>query len=77
MMEELTKFEKGIVTRPRRHFYDRFAKDLKQWNLRHIDHMHYTLPLYTPLADGFRFPSTYVGQYGVYEALKHLLSTDP
>jgi hypothetical protein len=29
MMDELTKFERGVVSRPRRHFYGRFAKDLK------------------------------------------------
>ena len=39
--------------------------------------MHYTIPLFTPVPDGFRFPSIYVGQYGVYDAIKHLFKNDP
>lgn len=39
--------------------------------------MHYTIPITTPMTNGFKFPSTYVGQYGVYDALKHVISIDP
>ena len=34
--------------------------------------MHYTTPLTVGTADGFKFPGEYTGQYGVYEAVKHL-----
>lgn len=39
--------------------------------------MHYTIPLFTPVPDGFRFPSNYVGQYGVYDSIQHLFKNDP
>lgn len=74
--EELQQYYRGVVERPARHFYGRFVKDMKQWNLQHIDFMHYTIPIFTPMLDGFRFPSSYIGQYGVYEALRHLLLHD-
>jgi|JI9StandDraft_1071089.scaffolds.fasta_scaffold99951_2 hypothetical protein len=61
MGEELNKLEGSDAAKPKRHFYGRFAKDLKQWNKKHFDFMHYTIPLHTPLSDGFRFPSTFVG----------------
>jgi hypothetical protein len=34
--------------------------------------MHYTVPLTAGTSDGYSFPGEYVGQYGVYEAIKHL-----
>lgn len=34
--------------------------------------MHFTIPLDPSNVGGFRFPGEYVGQYGVYEAVKHL-----
>ena len=77
MFEKLNTFYKGSAEAPKRHFYGWFVKDLRQWNLKSLDFMHYTIPLFTPVADGFRFPSIYVGQYGVYDAVKHLFQNDP
>lgn len=57
---------------PRRHYYNRFVKDMKQFSLKHVDFMHFTVPLDPSNVGGFRFPGEYVGQYGVYEAVKHL-----
>ena len=34
--------------------------------------MHYTVPLTTAKSDGYVFPSEYIGQYGVFEAIKHI-----
>lgn len=34
--------------------------------------MHYTVPLVPSNTDGFKFPGEYTGQYGLYEAVKHL-----
>lgn len=34
--------------------------------------MHYTIPITHGAADGFRFPGEYAGQYGAYDAIKHL-----
>ena len=34
--------------------------------------MHYTVPLRTPLWTGWEFPSEYTGQYGVFEAVRHI-----
>jgi hypothetical protein len=59
---------------PKRHFHNRFIKDYKQWAARYIDFVHYTLPLQAASSDGFRFPGEYAGQYGAYDALKHLYS---
>ena len=36
--------------------------------------MHFTVPLTAPVQDGYKFPSEYVGQYGVYEAVHHIYS---
>ena len=49
-------------------------KDLRAWNLKHFDFMNYTIPQVTAIADGFRFPGQYVGQYGVYDAVRHLFA---
>jgi len=60
---------------PQRHFYDRFVRDMRQWSLKYVDHMHYTTPLFAETHnDGFTFPGEYVGQYGAYEAIKHIYS---
>ena len=57
---------------PRRHYYNRFAKDFKQWTEKYVDFAHYTVPLVVGTADGYQFPGEYVGQAGVYETVKHL-----
>ena len=61
---------------PKRHFYGRFLKDMSQFHLEWFDYMHYTVPIFTAKPDGFRFPSKFIGQYGVYDALRHLLIQD-
>ena len=59
---------------PRRHYFNRFVKDFKNYTEKYIDYMHYTVPLVTGQSGGYKFPSEYVGQYGVYDALKHIYS---
>lgn len=59
---------------PKRHLYSRFIKDFRQWNLTAFDYVHHTTPLTGSAPDGFRFPGEYVGQYGTYEAVKHIYS---
>ena len=77
VMNQMTDYYRGnSVEQPWRHFYGRFVKDMQQYNLEDFDFMHYTVPLFTAKPDGFRFPSKFVGQYGVYDALRHLLIKD-
>lgn len=59
---------------PQRHFHNKFIKDYKQWALKYFDFVHYQIPIVFGTADGFKFPGEYVGQYGVYEAVRHLYS---
>jgi hypothetical protein len=59
---------------PKRHYYNRFVKDFKQWTKKYVDFMHYSVPLVTANAEGFVFPGEYCGQYAVYEAVKHFYS---
>ena len=59
---------------PKRHFVDRFVRDMRVWNEKKIDFMHFTVPLKAPTQDGYRFPSEYIGQYGVYDAVHHIYS---
>ena len=78
VMDELQKYYAGSsVPRPQRHFYSRWVKDMRQFHLKTFDFMHYTIPNVTALADGFRFPAQYVGQYGVYETIRKLFSEHP
>lgn len=42
------------------------------WTEKYIDFMHYTVPLKTAVPGGYEFPGDYVGQYGAYEAIKHI-----
>jgi len=77
MMDEFSKYYKNnTVARPQRHFLGRFVKDFRQWDLKSIDYMHYSIPMLTALPDGFRFPSQYMGQYGTYDALRHIFEND-
>jgi hypothetical protein len=57
---------------PKKHYYNRFVKDFRHWTMKYVDFMHFTVPLVTGQSDGFQFPSEFVGQYGAYEALKHI-----
>ena len=59
---------------PQRHFLTRFVKDFKEFTLKQVDYAHYTVPINPANSNGFVFPSQYVGQYGVYEAIKHVYS---
>jgi hypothetical protein len=59
---------------PRRHFHNKFVKDYKQWTQKYLDFVHYQIPLPSFTTDGFSFPGEFVGQYGVYDAVKHLYS---
>ena len=86
MMEEVSSkinsltyvgfYAKNSIERPKRHFMNRFVKDYKQWALKYFDFVHYTIPMQTPTPERFEFPSEYCGQYGVYEAVRHLYAKD-
>ena len=67
-------YKNSVNELPQRHFHNRFVKDYKQWALKYFDFVHYSLPQTSPTADGFQFPGEYVGQYGVYDAVKHIYS---
>jgi hypothetical protein len=60
---------------PQRHFFTRFVRDFKEFSLHQMDFIHYTVPLHTANTNGFQFPSEYVGQYGVYDAIKHIYNS--
>ena len=62
---------------PQRHYFTRFQKDMKQWAQKYIDYIHFTTNLTSEMQDGFQFPSEYVGQYGCYEAIKHIYKHTP
>jgi len=57
---------------PKRHLFTRFVKDFKEFSLKQMDYVHYTVPINQANSNGFVFPSEYVGQYGVYDAVKHV-----
>ena len=57
---------------PKRHYLNRFVRDFRQWTEKYVDYMHYTVPLTCGTSDNYKFPSEYIGQYGVYEAVKHI-----
>ena len=45
---------------------------MRNWSEKYVDFMHYTVPLVTSLPSGYKFPSEYMGQYGVFEAVRHI-----
>ena len=57
---------------PKRHMLNRFVKDMKEFSLKYVDFMHYTVPISTSNNNGFKFPGEYMGQYGTYDAIKHV-----
>ena len=57
---------------PQRHFLSRFVRDMRNWSEKYIDYMHYTVPLTSAVGAGYKFPSEYMGQYGVFEAVRHI-----
>jgi hypothetical protein len=78
MMDQLREYyTNSSLTMPQRHLFTRFVRDFKEFTLDKIDWCHYTVPLNTANANGFVFPSEYVGQYGVYEAVKHVYESTP
>lgn len=60
---------------PKRHMWNRFIRDFKEFTLKQMDYCHYTVPLQVTNQNGFVFPGDYVGQYGVYEAVKHVYNS--
>jgi len=68
----LELYKNSALDCPKRHLYTRFIKDMKEFHLSQMDYVHYTVPLNQANSNGFRFPGEYVGQYGVYEAVKHV-----
>jgi len=73
---------KGMYTNtalnaPKRHYLTRFVRDLRESAMEDgIDFCHYTVPLTAANSNGFVFPSEYMGQYGVYEAVKHVYNSN-
>lgn len=78
LMSELKKFyDASPLDMPSRQIFTRFVRDLKEFTLPMIDYCHYTVPLISANPNGFKFPGEYVGQYGTYEAVKHIYSKNP
>lgn len=74
MMEKLNVvYHRSMVQRPQRHYYNRFMKDMRKWDEKRLDFMHYSTPLATGNSTNYRFPGQFCGQYGVYDALKHVM----
>jgi hypothetical protein len=78
LMDEIREYYKGSsVVMPQRHYLNRFVRDFRNWTEKYVDFMHYTVPLTTGVGGNYQFPSEYMGQYGVYEALRHIYSKSP
>jgi lipid A disaccharide synthetase len=77
-MEKLNKFyHNSSITRPQKHYFNRFIKDMRPWDEKYVDFMHYKVPKRTATHSEYFFPGQYVGQQGVFDAIKHLMSSDP
>lgn len=77
-MERLNKFYiNSSITKPKRHYINRFIRDFRGYHHKYIDYMHYTIPKRTATPTEYFFPGQYIGQQGVYDAVRHLLSSDP
>ena len=75
LMDEIKKYyTNSAIDMPKRHYLNRFVRDFRQWTEKYVDYMHYTVPLTSATGDNYKFPSEYIGQYGVYEAIKHIYS---
>ena len=73
LMDELKKYYRNSsVAMPKRHYVNRFVRDFRSWTEKYVDFMHYTVPLRTAVGGDYKFPSEYMGQYGVYEAVRHI-----
>lgn len=73
----LAYYDKARQDMPSRQIFTRFVRDFKEFTLPMIDYCHYTVPLQTANNNGFVFPGEYVGQYGTYEAVKHVYESNP
>lgn len=73
LMDQLREHYKGSsVTMPQRHYLNRFVRDFRDWTTKYVDFMHYTVPLRTAAGADYQFPCEFMGQYGVFEAVKHI-----
>ena len=77
IMERLNKYYVNNPEKPKKHYVNRFIRDMRPYHEELIDHMHYTIPKRTATPSEYFFPGQYIGQQGVYDAVKHLLSSDP
>ena len=76
LMDDLQKYYRNSsVSMPQRHYVNRFVRDFRNWTEKYVDFMHYSVPLRTSVGGGYRFPSEYMGQYGAYEAIRHIYGT--
>ena len=78
LMDELRRYyANSSVDMPQRHFVTRFSRHIRQWMMKFIDVAHSTTSLTTSTGDGFKMPGEYIGQYGVYEAVRHIYESNP
>jgi hypothetical protein len=73
-LTQIDYYKNSAIDMPKRHYLNRFVRDFRQWTEKYVDHMHYTVPLTCATGDNYKFPAEYIGQYGVYEAVKHIYS---
>jgi len=45
---------------------------MRKWSTKYVDYMHFEIPLTIKQVDGFEMPSDHVGQYGIYDAVRHV-----
>ena len=57
---------------PQRHYWNKWARDMRKWSTKYVDYMHFEIPLTIKQVDGFEMPSDHVGQYGIYDAVRHV-----
>mmetsp|Transcript_28582 Transcript_28582/g.35380 ORF Transcript_28582/g.35380 Transcript_28582/m.35380 type:complete len:234 (+) Transcript_28582:361-1062(+) len=73
LMDELKKYYRNsAVDMPQRHYLSRFVRDMRNFHEKYVDFMHYTVPLRSAVGAGYEFPAKYMGQYGTFEAVRHI-----
>jgi hypothetical protein len=73
LMDEIKKYYRNsAIQMPQRHYLARFVRDMRNWSEQYVDYMHYTVPLTAKVGGGYEFPSEYIGQYGAFEAVRHI-----
>ena len=65
-------YDNSPLNMPSRQIWTRFVRDFKEFTLSKIDYAHFTVPFNAANSNNFVFPGEYVGQYGTYEAVKHI-----